>query len=247
MTNVEILIPEHMLGSDVTINAKKITARVGVGSLFPPSLSYSLAADGIKSGGNVFVKLSRIKAGPNGLQKGSLVFEASDVDLGLIPLGGTSLEGKVTGDASLDLDFSDLSRSLGYASLQLKKFTTPGAAPQGFVIPSIKFGDVKAKLNIKNSNLEFSEFAFGGPGSDLQGQFGGEIRLGQTFMQSYLNMTIRLQISDSFSQSQDAASLVTILNNFDKRSPGKAYSLRWNKSIAGIAQNFLDNPPDALP
>lgn len=248
LKNVEIIIPEQVMGMEMDMSAKKVVARVGIGSILPPSLSYSVAIDGLKKGGDVYVKLSRLKMAKNGaLTSANVYFDADKLDLSQVPLGGQSLTGKLSGEVNLSMEMTDLSKTQGNLTLNIDKFSTPGASPQGFVIPPIKMGDLKSKVQVKGGTVELNNFQFGGAGSDLQGALGGEVRLGPNFFQSALNITMRVKVAESFAKNQDAATLITILDNFDKRAPGKEYNLRWNKSIAQISQNFLDHPPEPLP
>ncbi len=59
MKNVEVIIPA--MDGEIEMTVRRITARVGIGSVFPFSLSYSIGIDGLKKGGDIFVKLSNLK------------------------------------------------------------------------------------------------------------------------------------------------------------------------------------------
>lgn len=245
MKNAEVLVPVGETELDIV--AKAITARVGIGSLFPPSLSFSIAMDGLQKGGDVYVKLSRVKQDNRGLTQASVYLKAEKVDLSQFPLDGQELKGKVGAEASMELNMTDLAKTQGTVALNVDGFLTPAAVPGGYVVPSIQWGDIKSKIQVKNGVVELSNFQFGNSSSDFSGQFGGEIRLGQTLLQSALNITMKIQISESFSKNSDAASFVTILDNFDQRQPGRSYNLKWNQPFSLIAQNFLDAGPVALP
>lgn len=248
MKNVEVIIPPQVAGSEVDISAKKMTARAGFG-LFPPAMTYSAAIDGLKKGGDLYLKLTGAKFGPQGFNSGNIYYQTDDVDLSQFPLAGMLYSGKATGYGTLFIDNNDLSKTSGSIQLDVDKFVFPAADFGGFTIPQIKLGDLKAKLNAKGGVVELQTFTFGGADADISGAFGGEIRLGQNIFQSSINITMKINFSDSFAASTETANqtFITILNNYDKRNPGKSYNLRWQKTIMQIVQNFFENPPEAIP
>lgn len=248
MKNVEVIVPQQVMGTEIDISAQKMTARAGFG-LFPPALKYSAAIDGLKKGGDLYVQLVGAKFGPQGFSSGNLNYDTDGLDLSQIPLGGVFYGGKATGVGSIFVDSNDLSKTSGSLQLDVNKFVFPAADFGGFTIPQIKLGDLKAKLIAKGGVIELQTFTFGGSDADISGQFGGEIKLGQNIFQSSINITMKINFSDAFAASSDTANqtFITILNNYDKRSPGKSYNLRWNKTIMQIVQNFFENPPEAIP
>jgi len=246
MKNVEVIIPAGE--GEIDMTAKRITARVGIGSIFPPSLSYSIAIDGLKKGGDLFVKLSNLKQSKRGVTGASIYFSADKVDLSQFPIGGQPLLGKLSGElVNGTFQSDDLSKTTGNLTLNLENISTPPANAQGFSIPPIRLGDVKAKIQARNGTVELTNFQMSGTGTDLEGQLGGEIRLLNPMAQSSINITIRLKVSDSFAKSETGVTLITMLDNYDRRTPGKAYNLRWNQTFNEISQQFPLSGPVELP
>lgn len=235
MRNVDATIP--LGSSELDISSKKMTVRVGLSGLFPPSPSFSLSASGLKKGGDLYVKVSTSKNNQRAR------FELDDVALEQFALGsGQSFHGQVTANGDLDMDTSDLTKSQGQIELDIKKLKTPGQNYQGIIIPDIKFGPLKSKITIKNGVVDINSFQIGEKDSDIQGSIGGEVRLGNVFARSYLNITLKLQLSNAFRDNPNSATIVSLLNSIDNTSPG-TYAMKWSTSIEGITTNLWNALP----
>ncbi len=249
LRNVTATLPPQILGDELEIAAHKITIRVGVGSLLPPSLSYSIYVGGMKKGGDLFIKLSRLEMKGQQLVSLSSYFDADGVHLEQLGFGSgpsDTLTGVATGDGSFTIDFTDLSKTSGSLRLSIEKLRSPGANLQGIVIPPIRFGTLQAKLGGKAGSMEISKLEWGGGESDMQGSLTGDLRLGRDIYQSFLNLTaLKLKMTDKFRDDPNSATIVSTLNSVDNRTPG-TYALKWTQGIDKIAQNFLYALPEKL-
>lgn len=240
--NIDLSLPDPFTGGEKDVSAKKLTARVGIGSLFPPSLSFSVAIDELKGGGNLYVKIKKLKPSMQNVQRGYAYAELRDVNVSQF-VTDSGMKGVISGELDLDFDLMDAKKNTGSLWLKIKNLQTPPGNAQGFPIPGIKLGDVDVKTAMRNSKAEINAFKFGGGAADLTGDFTGEVEMATPLSNSSLNLNIKIDVADAFAKSSDGVTLVTILDNFDKRQPGKSYRLRWNKSFQQIAYNFLDNGP----
>ncbi len=249
LRNVTATLPPQILGEELDISAQKITLRVGIGGLIPPSLSYSVSVKGMKKGGDLYLKLSQLQSRGQQLSSCSVSFEADGVHLDQLGLGSSPsdlLSGVVTGDGYVSLDLTDLSKTNGTVRLTIDKLRSPGANLQGIVIPPIRFGNLQAKLFAKNGNVDIGGLQWGGKESDMDGSLTGDLRLGKGLFQSYLNLTaLRLKMTDQFRDDPNSATIVSTLNSVDNRTPG-TYALKWTQGIDKIAENFLYSLPEKL-
>jgi hypothetical protein len=199
----------------------------------------------LKKGGDLYFRLSNLKLSGQQLSTARAVFWSEGVSIDqLLPTGSVAIGGKLTSDGDVFLDVTDYSKIQGDIDLNLQSFKTPGQNLQGIIVPAINWGAIKAKISIKNGIAEIKGFQIGGPGSDVQGSIAGEIRLGRDWAGCYVNLTsFKLAFSDAFVKNPNSDTILSTLNSIDKRSPGN-YSMKWNKSFAEIAQNFLFALPE---
>jgi len=249
LRNVTVTLPAQMLGEELEIAAQKVTIRVGIGGLFPPNLSYSVYMGGMKKGGDLFLKLTHLTTKGQQLISVNSYFDADGVHLEQLGFGSgpsDTLSGVLTGDGSLSMDLTDLSKTNGSVRLNIEKLKSPGANLQGIVIPPIHFGTLQAKLGAKNGSVELGQLQWGGNDSDIQGSLTGDLRLGRDIYQSFLNLTaLKLKMTDKFRDDPNSATIVSTLDSVDNRTRG-TYALKWTQGIDKIAQNFLYALPEKL-
>jgi len=236
MRNVDVSIP---VGRDeLDVSAEKLVARVGLGGLIPPRPSVSVNARGLKKGGDVWVKVTPGKTNT------SASFDAEAVNLEQFAFAGPNqlIRGKLQGDGSFFFDASDLAKSSGNAEFSIEKLKTPAQNLQGIVIPDVDFGTLKSKINIKNGVVEISSFQMGDAKSDIQGSIAGEVRLGKDIARSFLNITLKLQLSPQFMANPNSETIVSVLNSIDNSKPG-TYAMKWSTSIEGITSNLWNALP----
>lgn len=235
LRNVDATIP--MGDTELDISSKKMTVRVGLAGLFPPTPSFSLSASGLKKGGDLYVKFSQGKT----FHRASFSLDEVNLDQFGLP-NGQKLQGQITMDGDLNMDSEDLTKSQGQIELEVKKFKTPGQNLQGIVLPDVNFGNLKSKITIKNGVVDINSFNIGASGSDISGTIAGEVRLGNVFARSYLNITLKLQLSEPFRNNPNSATIVSLLNSIDNTSPGN-YAMKWSTSIEGITTNLWNALP----
>lgn len=235
LKNANVSLPAG--NSEITLNSKSLITRVRLAGFLPPVPAISLSLDELKGGGDVFARLA---------QYGDTVrvlAEASKANLAQVAIPGfpEPIPGILDMDADLVLNQADLSKSTGSFELDLTKLSIPALNLQGIILPVLNFGDVKAKVSIKNGVAEILNFKIGSKGSDITGSITGEMRLGQTLQASALNLTLKLSLSPSYVANPQGATLVSLLESY-KNSKGE-YGLRWNATI----QDMTVNVAAALP
>ena len=112
MKNASVTVPAQVtqmgLG-DLELFAKRVTVRVGIAHLFPPTPSISLYLREMKKGGDLYFKVAQTSTAVES------EFDADGVELAqLLPSGiGEILHGVLSGDGAVDLNQKDPSKSSG--------------------------------------------------------------------------------------------------------------------------------------
>lgn len=235
--NVAVTLP--MGGSELDLASEKVIARVGLGGIFPPSPSFSLAMRDLKKGGDLDLAFS---------QKGSQMsasVEADDVQLEQLRFSAlpNSIIGKLNAEGDVDVDTTDLAKSTGeieidVANLKLPPFNIQLSPAYGFVIPAMNIGALKAKIKIKNGVAEIGTFQLGKDGSELKGSVTGDIKLGRSIMSSVANIIIRLEFSDNIKKSSQAETLLSFLNTFKSEKTGN-YAIKCARPFVEAAACLL--------
>jgi len=239
MKNVDVTLPVGTRTLD--LSCKKLVFKVGLAGLFPPSPSISLYLKNLKQGGDLFIKVGQ------GKTRIDSDVEANDIVLDQLALSGLTetLTGSLNLTAELALQTVDLAKSTGEIDIGIEKLKIPAQNFQGFfVLPAMNLASLKSKINIRNGIAEISSFNFGDKGSDLQGSLSGEVRLGKEVMQSLLNVTLRLELSESYRTHPQAESLLSLLNSF-QTSPGR-YAMKWSSSFQDMSANFVNAIPQKV-
>ena len=82
MTNVDVSLPVGR--EELDISCKSLVARVGLGSLFPPAPSISLSMSSLQKGGDLYVKVIKMKTSV------SAVIDAEAVELSQLNIPGVN-------------------------------------------------------------------------------------------------------------------------------------------------------------
>ncbi len=237
--NVNATLP--ISGGELELASEKAVIRVGVGGLFPPVPLISLYMKGLKKGGDLYVKVVQGKNQVSGY------LEATRVELKQLEFPGLSepISGSLSADTDFALDLSDLSHSSGYLNIDIGKLKIPAQNLQGIVLPPMNLGDLKGKIQIKNGIADITSFSFGAKDSDIRGIITGELKLANTFMNSFLNLTIKLQVTDSYRQNPQSATLLSFLTSFAQKTPGD-FGLKWSAKIADLTTNLMNAIPQPI-
>lgn len=247
LTNADVTVPMTTLGfrdpSELELSAKRVVLRLGIAHIFPPTPSISLTLKELKKGGDLWVKFSQTSS------EISSDFSADQVELSqLLPptMGGNTFSGVLTGDSTFDINSKDPSKSAGKAGIKIDKFRLGGLNMMGFVFAPTNIGQLDAKLQVRGGSVEIGTFKLGGPKSDLSGSLSGDVRLGPTMMQDYLNLTLRLALSESYRQNPQTETLQSFLSTY-QTTPGN-YSMKWAASLTEMSTNtFKALPQKATP
>jgi type II secretion system protein N len=235
MKNVDVTIP--MGTGAVELSASRVIFRVGIGSLFPPAPSISLGLKGMKGGGDLWVKLTR--AGT--VTKGSI--DAEKVSLKEIRF--TDLGQPVEGIASIDGDFnfdeSALNKSTMDMALDMSGFKFPSLSFPGFMLPTFDLGRVVLDIKTRNGNIEIAKSQIGEPKGDFQGKLIGELRLAQLLSQCFLNLSLKIQLSEKYRTDPNNATITSFLGGYQV-APGD-YSMKWNSTIGAMQSNTFNALP----
>ena len=238
MKKVDATVP---LGtSEIDISSQKMIFRVGLAGIFPPVPSVSISASGLKKGGDLFVKASQGKAYT------SAKIEAEAVALEqFFANTAEAVTGQLMADGAFTYDAKDLAKSSGYLDFSIERLRTPAQNFQGIVFPAISFGNLKAKVAVKNGTVDVLNFQFGDSNSDLQGSIAGEVKLGQDIYASTLNITLKITPSPKFRENSQAQTIISILNSIDDSKP-TTYAMKWSTSIQGIVTNLWNALPKKI-
>jgi type II secretion system protein N len=223
------------VSSELDLLAEQVTARVGIGSFFPPAPSLSLYAYKFQKGGNLYVKGTQTKTYIGG------TINAEDLNLVQFLTAGMPepIEGLLRASGSFGYDQNDLSKSTGDIDLEIKKLNIPGMNMQGIILPAISWDEVKAKISIKNGNLDIGVSQFGTPKSAMRGTLSGYIKLGRDMMTSYVNVVLRIQMTDAYRNDPQSATLVSFLKTFESsKTPGE-YAMKWGATLRDMGMNIM--------
>lgn len=233
--NVTVSLPVGR--EEIEVTAEKMIFRVGLGSLFPPAPSISMSLDGLKEGGDLYVSVTR---------GGSYVdasIEADEVNLAQIQIPGlpAPIQGIINAEADVLWNEAELPKSAGEIALSGTQVRVPAILLPGFPIPAMDLGKVDGKIRIRNGTVETRDFALGSPDAGLRGNLNGELRLAATLMQSFLDLTLRIQLSEAYRNDPQAAAIVSLLKSYE-RTPGD-YGMRWSSTLQGMTSNFMNALP----
>lgn len=220
---------------DLDLAAEDITARVGIGGLFPPAKMISLYVYNLQKGGDLYLRATQSKSYVTGSLTGDKLNLVQFLKAGL----PEPIEGLLTASGSFSYAIEDLAKSTGDFELGIRKLKIPGMNIQGIILPEIAWDDVKAKLSAKNGNLDITQCQLGNPQSDLRGTLTGSIRLGRDLFSSYFNLVLRLQMTEKYKNDPQSATLTAFLKTFEStKTPGE-YALKWAATYGEMQNNLL--------
>jgi len=231
--NADVSVP--MQGGPLNILSEKLTARIGIGGLFPFVPVVSVFFQQLSGGGNFYAKIKKAKT------SFSAVLELDGVNLNQFEFASFSdLKGKLDGDGDLFIDKADPTKSSGYLDFTASGFTLPPQNYPGILaLPELKFGSLLAKVTINNGVANFNNVKLGDAKSDIQGELTGELKLAKKFDQTRVNVRFKVKLSDKIKKSSDAATLVSLLKNHQSKTDPNTYDIKWNFTIAQVKANPL--------
>lgn len=238
--NVNVTLPVG--NSEMDLASEKLIFRVGLGGLIPPVPAVIMSMKGLKKGGDLYMKFSQTRTRTSG------TVQADDVELKQLAFSGLSepIPGKLNLDTDFTVDTSDLSKSVGTAKLDVFKLKVPPQNLQGFLLPPLNVGEIKGRLTMKNGIAEIGSFQFGSKDSDIKGSISGDMRLGQTLMASFLNLTLKIQLSDSYRQNPQAATFVSLLESYKTSATGGEYAMKWSATLQDMTTNIVAAIPQKV-
>lgn len=231
MRNVSLTIP--MGSTELDLECQKLIFRVGLSGLFPPTPSYSLYMKRLKKGGDLYVKFSQNK---NGLKA---AIESSQFNLAQLTSADTSpiATGIANIDAAIQTNNANMSMTTGYATIEFQDLKFAAQNIQGIVLSEMKLGNVKGQLTAKNGIASVDNFQIGNNNSDLQGNMTGEIKLDPDWDSSFMNLSLKLKVSDHYIRNPDSATIASFLNTF--KIGENEYSIRLSSSMSQFAQGSI--------
>lgn len=241
LTNVTAIIPLQT-GGEMEVAAQSAVIRVGIGRLFPPAPMVSARLDGLKRGGDAYVKVvpGRTRLGV----KASL--DEVVLDQFPLPVVNAAMAGKLSGSVDLDVDLANPAKTTGKVDLNGAGVTVPSldlrTTMLGVELPPLKMGDLAARLRAQNGAAEIQTFQFGGKDADLSGSATGNLRLADTLAQMFLTLTLRLELAEKYKSDPRSATLVSFLETFKGATPNK-YGLGWNASIGEMQADVFKGLP----
>jgi type II secretion system protein N len=220
---------------DLDLAAEEVVARAGIGGLFPPAQLFSLSAYKLQKGGNLYIRASQSKSQVTGSLNADAVNLIQFFKVGM----PEPIQGLLTATGSFNYSVQDFAKSTGDFDLIIQKLKVPGMNLQGIVLPEISWNEVKAKLTAKNGTLDIVQCQFGTPQSDLRGTLTGSIRLGQDIYSSYVNLVLRLQLTEKYKNDPQSATLVSFLKTFESTQKPGEYALKWAATPNEMSNNLM--------
>jgi len=240
LRNVSATIP--LLDQDLDLHCEKVTLRVGLSGFFPPIPSASFSLDTLQKGGDLYLKTYQSN------DKVHALVELDKVNLENFPIAalGEPIQGKVDADGVVDYFPNDLTLLQGNFEIKTENFKFPALNIQGFVLPAFPLGVIAGKIQAKNGVLEISNLQIGSPQSDFKGTISGDLKLNRTLMGSFLNLTVRLQLSDKFKQDPKSETIVSMLKTFQSTTNPSEYAFKWSATLYDISNNLYAMIPQKL-
>jgi type II secretion system protein N len=240
LTKVTAIVP--LQTGDMEISAERAVVRVGIGRLFPPAPMVSASFEGLKNGGDAYIKVvpGRTRLG----LKASL----DDVALVQFPLPTLNavMAGRLSGKIDVDVDLAQLSKTVGLVELTGHDVTIPSLDLKhviGVELPPLKLGELALRLRAQNGCAEIQTAQFGGKEADLSGSAVGDLRLADEVSQMFLTLTLRMELAEKYKSDPRSATLVSFLETFQGATPNK-YGLGWKASFGEMQTDIFNK---ALP
>jgi type II secretion system protein N len=232
-SKASVIIPVNRTQT-VDFSSERITARAGIGGIFPPSPSISLYIEGLAKGGDVFAKIS-----PSRNQiSGNASLTKVKLDQFALPWFPEPLSGELTATGSFYFPGTDFAKSDLQFNIASDKLIIPGQSMQGIILPRVEFQKVDGKITTKDGAILIEKFQFGSADSDLKGNISGSLKLGPTFGKSFLSLLLRLQLSETYKTDPNSATLVSFLSTFQTGNSGE-YALKWAAVLDDMQRNLI--------
>ncbi len=236
--NVNVTLP--IGNGEMDLASEKLIFRVGPGGIFPPVPAIIMSMKGLKKGGDLYLKFSQTRTHMSG------TVQADDVEMKQLAFSGLSepIPGKLNIDTDFVVDSTDISKSTGSAKLDVSKLKVPAQNIQGFLLPALAVGDIKGKITMKNGIAEITSFTFGSKDADLKGSISGDMRLGQNMLSSFLNLTVKIQLSEAYRNNPQAATFVSLLESY--KTSATEYGMKWSATLQDMTTNIVAAIPQKL-
>lgn len=252
LDNVNVTLPVGDQEVDLWSNAT--TLKTAITGFFPPRPGLAVKVSDLKKGGDIYVKLgwdigtlfyylTHVGSSNNAL---AFYLEAEQVNLEQVGAknGNPPLKGQMNISSDIYYNGNQVEKSDGYFKLSIQDFTVnqqsispPELGGISIVIPAMKLGKLDGILNMKNGLLEITQFKFGeDPSSDLRGTASGDFKVENKFEQSYLNIGLKLKLSQKILDNPEANTFKSVLTGFQTNNG--EYSLK----CSGTIQDFINSP-----
>lgn len=220
--------------SDFELSSKTLDIRFRLTSSLVPSAS--LYFDELSGGGSLF-----LRAGTRG-DRLLVALKSRDLSLAGIPVPGIdqSLGGVIQSDVSIKYDDARFSETEGSVFVQGKNFKTPPILVNNpllgppFQIPELEMGPINIDMEIKNGAWTVKKFELGNNSSDLKAVITASAKLGNTPMETQLNLVLKLTFSEKIFANPEYKTFLDFLGAYQGSSAGE-YGLGWNATIQEIA------------
>jgi len=218
----------------IEFSCDALTARTGIGGLFPPKPSVSLYIEKLAKGGDIYVKAIPYKDELSG----QATLTKVKLDQFNLPWFPEPLSGELTAGGNFYFPMSDFSKADLQATLASDKLVIPGQNLQGIILPRMEMNKVDGRIVTKDGTITIEKLQFGTPESDFRGSFTGSLKLGQTLGKSFLNLVMKITLSDKYKADPNSATLVSFLNTFQTGNPGE-YAMKWSAVIEEMQRNLI--------
>lgn len=218
----------------IDFTCDRLTARGGLAGILPPLPSVSMYIEGLSKGGDIYAKVSPSKSQTSGTAS----LTAVKLDQFVLPWFPEPLAGIVNAGGTFYFPNDDFSKSNLQLTLASDTLVIPGQNLQGIILPRVEFKKVDGRIVTKDGAIQIEKFQFGTPDSDLRGSLSGNLKMGPTFGKSFLNLTMRLTLSEKYKNDPNSVTLVSFLNTFQTGNPGE-YALKWNAVLDEMQRNLL--------
>lgn len=123
--------------------------------------------------------------------------------LGVFAAGGLQGSAVLDGNVDVSVDWNELKASKGTISLKLNKGVIEAQTIMGFPIPRLVISEGKLEAEIQGEAVKVKELKLGKSGSqdDLIAALNGVLTLNRSFLNSAIDLTANLSISESLNKS----------------------------------------------
>lgn len=240
--NVNVTLPAGE--DDIELASKSMSFRLRLSWFFVPSVSLSF--DELKGGGDLFLKFGERGA------SSTVVVSAEEFNLAQIKLPGIhqSIRGIVNGDVWVKYQETPFSDSKGNIQIQGKGVKLPPILVNNpmlgppFQIPELEAGDLDIQLKLQDGGVAFQSFKLGNPSTDISGSLTGDAKLGDSPMDTQVNLTLRFVFASKIVSNPEYKTFLDFVGAYKTEKSGE-YAMNWTASIRDIA-NLTKALPSAV-